>query len=208
MVSPEYKEELCKELAAKLTKEQWEAREALDKQFEAYDEIKNEADDIREAHDFFDEKNMTDEEIIEAQIDLIETARNETAEKISEVEEEMRDDWSDAHGAGADTRDARETLDSLEKYTDQLDEVQERLENAVRYFREKTDDYDKASKESDKALENWSEHCEDEPPEEEEEEEDEPGGGERPKEQGGREQEEKEQDEDEQGGFGGEDPDP
>jgi chromosome segregation ATPase len=189
------KEVDCDELSEKMNEAQWAARDALNEQFEAYDSMEHEADDIREAHDFFDEKNMTDEEIVEAQIDLIETARQETADDIKEVNEEMKDDWSDAHGAGADDG-LRDKLDSLEDQMEKLDEVEERLAEAVDDFKEARDDYDEASAEAAEALDNWDEHCAPDPPEEPEEEPDEPKPP-RPRDE-----------EDEEGGFGGEDPNP
>jgi hypothetical protein len=192
----------CKELDKKNEDAKWAAREAGSKEFDAYDAVEAAADEIRDAHDYFDEPNLTDEEIIESQIDLIEQARQETADQIREE----RADWSDAHGAGAGDS---ERLNELEQQMKDLDETEERLAETVDDWKEARDEHREKSDEADKALDEWDEHCGDkdagdggEPEDGEEpgveEEEDEPDGG-RPRPRPG--------DEEDDVGFGGPDPD-
>jgi chromosome segregation ATPase len=164
----------CDDLDKKNEAAKWAAREASSKEFDAFDKVTDAANEIKDAHDYFDETNMTDNEIIEAQIDLIETARQETADQIKEA----RDDWSDAHGAGAGNGDTSDRIDALNQEMKDLDNTEERLADLVDDWGEARDDHTEKSNEADQALEDWDEHCAppDDPPEEPEDDEEDDGG--------------------------------
>jgi chromosome segregation ATPase len=142
----------CKELDKKNEEAKWAARAAGKEEFEAFDEVEAAAKEIRDAHDYFDEPNLTDPEIIEEQIDLIEQARQETADQIREE----RADWSDAHGAGAGDS---ERINELEQEMKDLDATEERLAETVDDWRDARDEHREKSDEADEALDNWDEHC-------------------------------------------------
>lgn len=167
----------CDELNQDSEDAKWAAREATSKEFDAFDKVTDAANEIKDAHDYFDEANMTDDEIIEAQIDLIETARQETADQIKEA----RDDWSDAHGAGAGNGDTSDRIDALNQEMKDLDNTEERLADLVDDWREARDDHTELEADAEKKLDDWDEHCAppDDPPEEPDDEDggDEPDGG-------------------------------
>lgn len=170
----------CKDLDKKQDDLKYEAREASSKEFAAMDKITDAANEIKDAHDYFDEPNMTDPEILEAQIDLIEQARQETADSIREA----RDDWSDAHGAGAGNGDTSDKVDGLNREMENLDHTEERLSDLLMDYGVARDEHDQKQGEYEKALDDWDEHCgddsQDPPPEDDED--DENGGDDRPKE--------------------------
>ena len=145
----------CKDLDKKNEDAKWAAREASSKEFDAMDDIIDAAKEVRDAHDFFDEANMTDPEILEAQIDLIEQARQETADQIRDA----RDDWSDAHGAGAGNGDTSDKIDALNQEMQDLDKTEERLSDLLSDYEQAREEHDEKSSEADKALEDWDEHC-------------------------------------------------
>jgi chromosome segregation ATPase len=145
----------CKDLDKKNEDAKWAAREASEKEFDAMDKVTYAADQIKDAHDYFDEANMTDPEIVEAQIDLIEQARQETADQIREA----RDDWSDAHAAGASNGETSDKIDALNKEMDELDNTERWLSDLLADYEQARDEHTAKSEEADEALDNWDEHC-------------------------------------------------
>lgn len=156
----------CKELQKDLDAATGEVKEALNELYDRSSELTRAADRIDDAHDYFDTGNMTDREIVDAQLDLVEQAREDTAREIRDLN--AQDDWRDA-GAHNPHEDR---LSELNDQMRDLDETQEYLGNLEEAFDAAADKFDKAEQEKSDALKDWSEHCEDDLDVDEEEEAD------------------------------------
>lgn len=141
----------CDEIADDIHDALLEQGEALADLMEERNDLKDLADDIRESHDYFDEKTMSDREIVEAQIDLVELAREETAAEIRELHDQL--------GEGGDDERIQEGIDSLEQYMKDLDEAEERFAETVDDYGDALGDFAEASAELGEAMKNWVEHC-------------------------------------------------
>jgi chromosome segregation ATPase len=146
----------CDKLQKDLDAAAGKAKEALNELYDRAGELSRASDEIRTAH-AFDPGDMTDKEVVDAQLDLIEHDRETTESKIKDLEQ----DWHDA-GAGKQS-DIKLTI-ALEKRLKQLDRYRDRLNTIDDGFDQASDKFDDAEGKKDDKLKDWSEHCEDDPP--------------------------------------------
>jgi uncharacterized protein YPO0396 len=126
-------------------------KEALNELFDRSNELSRAADRIDDAHDYFDTGNMTYREIVDAQLDLVEQGREDTAKEIRDL------NWSDPEGRN----EAR--LEELKKQMENLDNTQEYLGHLDEEFDKASAKFDEREQAKTDAIENWSEHCEEDP---------------------------------------------
>jgi hypothetical protein len=157
----------CKALDKKQDDAKWAARAASTDEFGAMDKMEAEADQIK-AVSGKTGGDMTNEEIIDGQIDLIETAKQEKADQIKALTDDWsdaheagapRDDWSDAHGAGAGNGKTGDRIDALKREIEGYDKYEQRLNGLVDDYAKARAKHDNLEDDYEELLDEWDEHC-------------------------------------------------
>jgi hypothetical protein len=142
----------CKALDKEQEDAKWAARKASSEEFARMDSMKTEADGIRTASG---KTGMTNEDIIEGQVDLLETAKEGKADQVKA----LMDDYSDAHAAGAGNGKTSAMIDQLNKEIAEYERVEARLNGLVDAYAQAEAKHNRLEDDYEKLLDAWDEHC-------------------------------------------------
>jgi hypothetical protein len=145
----------CDKLQKELDAAAREAKDALNELFDRSSELSREAERIKNAGGF-DPGEMSNPEIVDAQLGVLDHDIEVTESKIRDLE---RNDWRDA-GAGGNVNE----LDRLNGRLGELEESRDKLKPIDDAFDKAGEKFDEAEQNKDNKLNDWSEHCDNDPP--------------------------------------------